>query len=45
MKMYDMQLGSGMTNYEEIAEQYTDIKNKLQKLYAKWEELAEETGN
>ena len=26
MKMYDMQLGSGMTNYEEIAEQYTDIK-------------------
>ncbi len=45
MKMYDMQLGSGMTNYEEIAEQYTDIKNKLQKLYVKWEELAEETGN
>lgn len=45
MKMYDMQLGSGMTNYEEIAEQYTDIKNKLQKLYAKWEELAEEAGN
>lgn len=43
MKMYDMQLSVGAVEYTTIANEYMDIKNKLEKLYEKWEELALET--
>lgn len=43
MKMYTVQMSMNPENYAELADEYEEAKKKLDKLYAKWDELAEET--
>lgn len=41
MKMYTVQMSMNPENYAELADEYEEAKKKLDKLYAKWDELAE----
>ena len=43
MKMYTVQMSMNPENYAELADEYEEAKKKLDKLYAKWDELAEKT--
>lgn len=43
MKMYTVQMSMNPENYTELADEYEEAKKKLDKLYAKWDELAEKT--
>ena len=43
MKMYTVQMSMNPENYAELADEYEEAKMKLDKLYAKWDELAEKT--
>lgn len=43
MKMYTVQMSLNPENYAELADEYEEAKKKLDKLYAKWDELAEKT--
>lgn len=43
MKMYTVQMSMSPENYAELADEYEEAKKKLDKLYAKWDELAEKT--
>lgn len=43
MKMYTVQMSMNPENYAELADEYAEAKKKLDKLYAKWDELAEKT--
>lgn len=43
MKMYTVQMSMNSENYAELADEYEEAKKKLDKLYAKWDELAEKT--
>ena len=43
MKMYTVQMSMNPENYAELADEYEETKKKLDKLYAKWDELAEKT--
>lgn len=43
MKMYTVQMSMNPDNYEELAREYEEAKAKLDKLYEKWDELAEKT--
>lgn len=43
MKMYTVQMSMNTENYAELADEYEEAKKKLDKLYAKWDELAEKT--
>ena len=43
MKMYTVQMSMNLENYAELADEYEEAKKKLDKLYAKWDELAEKT--
>ena len=43
MKMYTVQMSMNPENYAELADEYDEAKKKLDKLYAKWDELAEKT--
>lgn len=43
MKMYTVQMSMNPENYAELAGEYEEAKKKLDKLYAKWDELAEKT--
>lgn len=43
MKMYTVQMSMNPENYAELADEYEEAKKKLDKLYAKWDELAERT--
>lgn len=43
MKMYTVQMSMNPENYAELADEYEKAKKKLDKLYAKWDELAEKT--
>lgn len=43
MKMYTVQMNMNPENYAELADEYEEAKKKLDKLYAKWDELAEKT--
>lgn len=43
MKMYTVQMSMNPENYAELADKYEEAKKKLDKLYAKWDELAEKT--
>ena len=43
MKMYPVQMSMNPENYAELADEYEEAKKKLDKLYAKWDELAEKT--
>lgn len=43
MKMYTVQMSMNPENYAELANEYEEAKKKLDKLYAKWDELAEKT--
>lgn len=43
MKMYTVQMSMNPENYAELADEYEEAKKKLDKLYAKWNELAEKT--
>lgn len=43
MKMYTVQMSINPENYAELADEYEEAKKKLDKLYAKWDELAEKT--
>ena len=45
MKMYTVQMSMNPDNYEELAREYEEAKAKLDKLYEKWDELAEKTEN
>lgn len=45
MKMYTVQMSMTPDNYEELAREYEEAKAKLDKLYEKWDELAEKTEN
>lgn len=43
MKMYTVQMSMNPENYAELADEYEEAKKKLDKLYEKWDELAEKT--
>lgn len=43
MKMYTVQMSMNPENYAELADEYAEAKKKLDKLYEKWDELAEKT--
>lgn len=43
MKMYTVQMSMNPGNYAELADEYEEAKKKLDKLYEKWDELAEKT--
>lgn len=43
IKMYTVQMSMNPENYAELADEYEEAKKKLDKLYAKWDELAEKT--
>lgn len=43
MKMYTVQMSMNPENYAKLADEYEEAKKKLDKLYAKWDELAEKT--
>lgn len=43
MKMYTVQMSMNPDQYAELADEYEEAKKKLDKLYAKWDELAEKT--
>lgn len=43
MKMYTVQMTMNPDQYAELADEYEEAKKKLDKLYAKWDELAEKT--
>ena len=43
MKMYTVQMSMNPENCAELADEYEEAKKKLDKLYAKWDELAEKT--
>lgn len=43
MKMYTVQMSMNPENYAELADEYEEAKKKLDKLYAKWDELVEKT--
>lgn len=43
MKMYTVQMSMNPENYTELADEYEEAKKKLDKLYEKWDELAEKT--
>lgn len=43
MKMYTVQMSMNPENYAELADEYEEAKKKLDKLYVKWDELAEKT--
>ena len=43
MKMYTVQMSMNPENYAELADEYEEAKKKLDKLYAKWDEMAEKT--
>lgn len=43
MKMYTVQMSMNPENYAELADEYEEANKKLDKLYAKWDELAEKT--
>lgn len=43
MKMYTVQMSMNPENYAELADEYEETKKKLDKLYEKWDELAEKT--
>ena len=43
MKMYAVQMSMNPENYAELADEYEEAKKKLDKLYEKWDELAEKT--
>lgn len=43
MKMYTVQMSMNPDQYAELADEYAEAKKKLDKLYAKWDELAEKT--
>lgn len=43
MKMYTVQMSMNPENYAELADEYEEAKKKRDKLYAKWDELAEKT--
>lgn len=43
MKMYTVQMSMNPKNYAELADEYEEAKKKLDKLYEKWDELAEKT--
>lgn len=43
MKMYTVQMSMNPENYAELADECEEAKKKLDKLYAKWDELAEKT--
>lgn len=43
MKMYTVQMSMNPENYAELVDEYEETKKKLDKLYAKWDELAEKT--
>ena len=43
MKMYTVQMSMNPEKCAELADEYEEAKKKLDKLYAKWDELAEKT--
>lgn len=43
VKMYTVQMSMNPENYAELADEYEEAKKKLDKLYEKWDELAEKT--
>ena len=43
MKMYTVQMSMNPENYAELADEYEEAKKELDKLYEKWDELAEKT--
>lgn len=43
VKMYTVQMSMNPENYAKLADEYEEAKKKLDKLYAKWDELAEKT--
>lgn len=43
MKMYTVQMSMNPENYAKLADEYEEANKKLDKLYAKWDELAEKT--
>ena len=43
MKMYTVQMTMNPDQYAELADEYEEAKKKLDKLYAKWDELEEKT--
>lgn len=42
LKMLNLQMSQSPDDYEKLGNEYEETKTKLDKLYAKWEELAEE---